>query len=91
MSEGIIIPDTESADAEIWVTEIHYPFNVEKEYGTLITVIPFNNYRSFVNDEGRDFHRDVLDVAKSLDKAYQHETERCINIEVRFKNTYCNY
>ena len=90
MTEGITIPDTEDAHAEIWVTEMHNPFKVDGEMFTLLTVIPFSNDHAFDDADGRDFHSDVLDVAKSLECAYHHDQERTICIEVRFKNKYCN-
>ena len=90
MTEGIIIPDTHTCDAEIWVTENHNPFMVDEEYSTLITVIPFNDNSYIGAEEEGSFHMHVLDVAKSLSRAYEHDTERSISIEIRFHDRYCN-
>lgn len=87
---SIIIPDTGNCDAEILVTETHNPFNVEEEYGTLLTIIPFYDCNYIGNDEDGDFYSNVLEVYRSLRAAYQHDKERCISIEVRFKDQYCN-
>jgi len=90
MAEGIIIPDTSNCDAEIWVTENHNPFECDKEYSTLITVIPFNDQSYMGEEEEGSFHMHVLDVAKSLRRAYEHDKEHSISIEIRFHDRYCN-
>jgi hypothetical protein len=82
---GIIIPDTEYADAEIWVTTIDKPFH-EDETGHLLTIIPFQNGDCTIQS---DFRKQVFAVAESLEKAYYHYPE-AIGIEVRFKNKYVN-
>jgi len=86
---SIMIPDTEYCDAEIWVTENHNAFE-DGEYSTLITVIPFNDQSYMGEEEEGSFHMHVYNVAKSLSKAYQHDKEHSISIEVRFHDKYCN-
>lgn len=85
MSEGIIIPDTEYADAEIWVTTIDNPFH-ENETGHLLTIIPF---RKIDWNHEEEFRTRVFKVADELEEAYQHYPE-AIGIEVKFKNKYVN-
>lgn len=85
MSEGIIIPDTEYADAEIWVTTIDKPFH-EDETSHLLTIIPFQNGDCTTQAE---FRKQVFAVVESLEKTYYHYPE-AIGIEVKFKNKYVN-
>jgi len=77
---GIIIPDTEYADAEIWVMTIDKPF-FEDETGHLLTIIPFRM--------GDKFRENVFKVADTLEETYQHYPD-AIGIEVKFKNPYVN-
>jgi hypothetical protein len=83
---SIIIPDTESADAEIWITTIDNPFH-ENETGHLLTVIPFckGGWK-----DSKEFRGDVLSAADALAGVYQHYPET-ISIEVKFKENYINY
>lgn len=82
---GIIIPDTEYADAEIWVTTIDKPFHVD-ETGHLLTIIPFR-MGGWQKDE--EFRNNVFKAADALENTYQHYPDG-ISIEVKFKNKYVN-
>ena len=82
---GIIIPDTEYADAEIWVTTIDKPFH-ENETGHLLTIIPFR-MGGWQKDE--EFRNNVFKAADALENTYQHYPDG-ISIEVKFKNKYVN-
>lgn len=82
---GIIIPDTEYADAEIWVTTIENPFH-ENETGHLLTIIPFR-MGGWQKDE--EFRNNVFKAADALENTYQHYPDG-IGIEVKFKNKYVN-
>ena len=85
MSQGIIIPDTEYADAEIWVMTVDKPFH-EDETGHLLTVIPFQ-----IGDWSamKEFRKQVFEVADALSKTYYNYPD-AISIEVKFKNNYVN-
>lgn len=82
---GIIIPDVEYADAEIWVMTVEQPYHTE-ETRHLLTKIPFtlDNYGNM-----KEFREAVFDVVDALEKAYQHYNDG-IAIEVKFKNDYVN-
>jgi hypothetical protein len=82
---GIIIPDTEYADAEIWVKTIDKPF-FEDETGHLLTIIPFRMGGWQSDDK---FRENVFKVADTLEETYQHYPD-AIGIEVKFKNPYVN-
>jgi hypothetical protein len=82
---GIIIPDTEYADAEIWVTTIDNAFH-ENETGHLLTIIPFR-MGGWQKDE--EFRSNVFKAADALENTYQHYPD-AIGIEVKFKNKYVN-
>jgi hypothetical protein len=82
---SIIIPDTEYADAEIWVMTVDNAFHVD-ETRNLLTVIPFQ-----IGDwsEMEEFRKQVFQVADALSKTYYKYPET-ISIEVKFKNNYIN-
>lgn len=82
---GIIIPDTEYADAEIWVMTVDKAFHVD-ETRSLLTVIPFQ-----IGDwsEREEFRKQVFEVADALEKTY-YKYPDAISIEVKFKNNYVN-
>ena len=84
MAEGIIIPDTEYADAEIWVMTIEKAFSVE-ETRHLLTVIPFQSDWSDIHK----FRSQVLKIADQLEEVYYHYPDY-IAIEVKFHNRYVN-
>jgi hypothetical protein len=84
MAEGIIIPDTEYADAEIWVMTIEKAFHVE-ETRHLLTVIPFQCDWS----DRAKFRSEVFKVADDLEEVYQNYQDY-IAIEVKFHNRYVN-
>ena len=82
---GIIIPDTEYADAEIWVMTVDKPFH-EDETRNLLTVIPLQRGDCPNLKEFRDC---VFEVADVLTKGYYYHPD-AISIEVKFKNNYVN-
>ena len=72
-------------DAEIRVYTVDFAFT-DKEETELISVIPFFNFH---HEKRQKFYADVQSVADKLEKAYTL-WDQYINIEVRFKRTYCN-
>ena len=85
MAEGIIIPNTEYADAEIWVMTIEKAFHVE-ETRHLLTVIPFQC--GDWSDRPK-FRSEVFKIADQLEEVYYHYPDY-IAIEVKFHNRYVN-